>query len=209
MLALNLIGEATHRTCTACGAWKPLTDFSPHAHGKYGKQSRCKGCCTEANSARYHANIETARIKSRARAAEYRLLHPEAKRASHAAWAARNPERDRESKRRWDERNAEHKRIYKLAWHAANRAKAVEHTKEYRRRKSKAEGACSAAQLRARINMFGGKCWFPKCGKDFEAIDHVIPLSDGGTNWPANLRPICWRHNSIKGAQSWRLFART
>jgi 5-methylcytosine-specific restriction endonuclease McrA len=30
----------------------------------------------------------------------------------------------------------------------------------------------------------------------------VIPLSVGGTNWPANLRPACRSCNSAKGASS-------
>lgn len=75
--------------------------------------------------------------------------------------------------------------------------------KEARRRahKAGAKGQCSAQQLQARIDFYGGKCWFAECGKEYEAIDHVIPLSGGGTNWPANLRPICTKHNSIKGAK--------
>ncbi len=48
--------------------------------------------------------------------------------------------------------------------------------------------------------MWGGLCWV--CGVKAEATDHVIPLSRGGTHWPANLRPICKVCNSSKNAKT-------
>jgi 5-methylcytosine-specific restriction endonuclease McrA len=38
----------------------------------------------------------------------------------------------------------------------------------------------------------------------YEVIDHVIPVSKGGTGWPANLRPACGRCNLAKSARNWR-----
>jgi hypothetical protein len=34
----------THKTCTLCGACKPLADFSESKHGALGRQARCKAC---------------------------------------------------------------------------------------------------------------------------------------------------------------------
>lgn len=48
--------------------------------------------------------------------------------------------------------------------------------------------------------MFGFRCYV--CGGPWEQDDHVIPLSRGGTNWPANLRPICKLHNLMKGRKT-------
>ena len=42
--------------------------------------------------------------------------------------------------------------------------------------------------------MWGNKCWL--CGTTAEATDHVIPLCDGGSHWPSNLRPVCKSCNS-------------
>ncbi len=48
----------------------------------------------------------------------------------------------------------------------------------------------------ARVAYYGSKCYV--CGTDYEAIDHVIPLHGGGSNWAANLRPICHSCNASK-----------
>lgn len=77
---------------------------------------------------------------------------------------------------------------------------------EQRRRAAKrsAAGDCSAAQLEARWAYYGGRCWC--CGAAAEATDHVKPLAKGGSNWPANLRPICTSCNSSK-RDTWPLAA--
>lgn len=60
-------------------------------------------------------------------------------------------------------------------------------------------GYASKAMIDARWEMFGGKCWV--CGGPAEAVDHVKPLSKGGSNFPSNLRPACTGCNSSKGAK--------
>jgi len=39
------------------------------------------------------------------------------------------------------------------------------------------------------------------CGAPWEHIDHVKPISKGGSNWPANLRPACEPCNLRKSDQ--------
>lgn len=68
-----------------------------------------------------------------------------------------------------------------------------------RARRADATGLCTASSREARWNLYGGLCYL--CGRPAEAMDHVIPLSRGGTNWPANIRPICKECNSKKGSK--------
>jgi hypothetical protein len=68
-----------------------------------------------------------------------------------------------------------------------------------RRRERMAQGIATAQQIAARVAYYGGLCWM--CREPYAAIDHVKPLSKGGSNWPANLRPACWSCNSRKGAR--------
>jgi len=62
-----------------------------------------------------------------------------------------------------------------------------------------AEGTATAKQIKGRWDLYGSLCYL--CGKPAEQTDHVIPISKGGTNWPANLRPICKTCNSSKRAR--------
>lgn len=112
---------------------------------------------------------------------------PDGMRKKHARQAAlarkRNPESHAAAGRRWAKRFPEKVRFY---------------SHQRRARLAGAKGTCSVVQLRARVDLYGGLCWVPGCGKAYEAIDHVIPLAKGGSNWPSNLRPICKSHNSRK-----------
>lgn len=56
---------------------------------------------------------------------------------------------------------------------------------------------CPDAKLKARIAYWGWRCWICKGPYDF--MDHVIPRSRGGPDWPSNLRPVCNRCNAMKG----------
>lgn len=47
---------------------------------------------------------------------------------------------------------------------------------------------------------YGGLCWM--CGKPAEHLDHVKPLSKGGSHLPCNLRPACASCN-YKKSNKW------
>jgi hypothetical protein len=43
-------------------------------------------------------------------------------------------------------------------------------------------------------------CQHPGCGSQEDlTIDHIVPLSKGGTDHPSNLQWLCRKHNSAKG----------
>lgn len=68
--------------------------------------------------------------------------------------------------------------------------------RRYKERKANAVGFCTKEQLEARIQYYGGHCAY--CRGPFEHIDHCIPLSKGGSAWPANLVPSCASCNLSK-----------
>lgn len=49
-------------------------------------------------------------------------------------------------------------------------------------------------------NRFGNKCL--SCGAPEITIDHVKPISQGGTNTIDNLQPLCQKCNSSKGSKT-------
>lgn len=67
-------------------------------------------------------------------------------------------------------------------------------------RMRRADGHATDAQVRARVEFYGGLCWICRA-VPWQAIDHVKPIAAGGSKWPANLRPVCTSCNSRKGAR--------
>lgn len=144
---------------------------------------------TRERWAKYYAENKEALIRKRI---EW-YSTSEGGKATTAAYHARHRERRLAENKRWRENNAEYrKQMLKIYGHAR------------RARELNATGSCTREQMEARWQYFGGKCWM--CGDPANAIDHVIPLARGGSNWPANLRPACTPCNSAKGARSWRLY---
>lgn len=89
-------------------------------------------------------------------------------------------------------------------WRINNRERFLEvHTvQEARRRAARfaAKGNHTANQWLARIKFFGWRCWICKMKLTKRTVtqDHVIPLSNGGSNWASNLRPACHSCNASK-----------
>lgn len=90
-------------------------------------------------------------------------------------WKLANPERVSVHRKREREKPIVHgpnRKFSQMAAHAHRRG---------------AVGYASPMQIKARIEVWGEKCWI--CGAPYEEIDHVLPIGLGGPNWPSNIRP--------------------
>ena len=199
------------KICARCKCPKPIGDFNKNSLKPDGLQIYCKVCKREyylanaevvkARSRRYYAsNTESVNKKNKARyrknkdkyLAACRTYYLENKpkiQAYYKEYAKNNRARVAAHKYAYRERNPEKYQVY-----AENR----------RSRKALAPGFCTPDQWQARWDLYGGKCYLrlDGCTINATAIDHVVPLSKGGTNWPANLRPICNHCNSVKSDRS-------
>ncbi|OHD15046.1 MAG: hypothetical protein A2Y38_25875 [Spirochaetes bacterium GWB1_59_5] len=99
-----------------------------------------------------------------------------------------DPEERRRKDRKWRENNPE-----KVA--AIIRRQNAVRSKRVRN----AVGEATTAQVRARWDYYGGKCWI--CGRDATDMDHVKPIAAGGSNWASNLKPACRSCNRAKSAK--------
>lgn len=164
--------------CSKCHTHKQKAAFHAEPRARRGISGVCKDC------------VKSRRDEIRPR------LREQSKRAK-----TKDPEKTKRLKRESYLREDPEKRA------ARNRAWRTSDMERYRRqmrrdravrsrRARNAAGSCSQAQLTARWNYFGGKCWM--CGVKATDTDHVKPLSKGGSNWPSNFRPACQTCNRSK-----------
>lgn len=120
---------------------------------------------------KYSACLECEKVKAN----RQRLANPDRHQQRVNAWLAKNPER------------ASH------LWHI-NRARR-------RAREAGAEGSFTKENVLEIFNRQKGKCAECKINLEKYHIDHVMPLSLGGSNWPTNLQILCKTCNQKKHAK--------
>lgn len=165
------------KRCKDCSQVLSLTDFPAKTNSKDGHRAVCAVCWRTYFKKWSAANPEKMKRYGRAS----KLRRADADRAYNAQWFQDNKERLNEQRREWRAQN-------RVRWNAYGNLR--------RARKTGAAGFATAEAIEARIAYYGRRCWM--CGGPFEHLDHVIPLSRGGTNWPANLRPACQSCNVRK-----------
>lgn len=163
----------------------------------------------------YHANKDSAREANRAWCAanrEKRLEHrrksywktrdPEAIRARAKRKRLENPEINRRGTKAWREKNRDKMRALVSAWAKANPDK-IQAGQATRRalKKSTADGTVTAKAWAALKSAANNRCTY--CGETFVRLtmDHVIPLSRGGTHTLSNIVPACSSCNSRKNTK--------
>jgi len=171
------------KRCSKCDGTGP---FTRHKKAKDGLSTVCVVC----NRAHVKAWRKANPKKRSAAAKRRRLRNPERVRmlgrAGTNRYRIKYPERYRASYRAWYKKKMETEASYF-------------HSKGMKRRS--APGFCTPEQLRCRMDLYGNKCAYCPNGL-FEHVEHVIPLAQGGTHWPANLRPSCAPCNYRKGTRS-------
>ena len=200
------------KRCAKCGHEKPLSDFYLQ-RTKKTIASSCKSCESKRHREAYASRKDKIqacnkrwaaanRARLRAYQAEWRRSQKEHVRATNRAAYARNIERQRAQKKIWRDKNPEKSRAYAQTYLAAHPEKARQQARlRVQRRRClelKSPGAryLTAEHIKARWAMWGNRCY--ACGAPATTTDHVIALANGGTNWPANLRPMCKPCNAKK-----------
>lgn len=178
---------------------------------------RCKDCSkdllleenfyvkrtTKTGAKIYHARCKKCFVASRrSYLAAYKKAHPEQIRAERARHRARHREELRKKNLEYiSNRNVPrktypltlHGRIYKRIWKAKNKAL-----------RKQAKGSFTKEQFFLRCEYYEWCCYLcgTKVSIDTVNIEHRIPLSRNGTNWPANLAPACPECNNRKGSKT-------
>ncbi len=214
------------KKCSKCGQTKSLDDFSRDRSAKDGLQSACKGCRRLVVGEWRRKNPDKVRAYSkmyqrenadqrREYRREWRRRNPEASRTQKREWREKNIERaleqERERLRRWRalnyEKDRETQRQREAAFRLANPERAREKSRQSKQRwrARKRDGVGYKVAAKDLRKLWSARC--VACGLTADSLDHVIPLSRGGSHGIGNLAPMCRACNSSKGAKTvteWR-----
>jgi 5-methylcytosine-specific restriction endonuclease McrA len=90
-------------------------------------------------------------------------------------------------------------------WKRENKDRVSAYTHRRRVRELGAEGTYTPEDVQAILDSQGGFCIGINCGVDIRdcyTIDHIVPISRGGSNWPDNIWCACSLCNARKGTRT-------
>ena len=155
------------------------------------------------NSKEYqHAYYLKHKERILARTGEYQREHAEQAAEWKKNWNAENPERMAELQSRWLEENREERREYVNAWAKLHPESAIIREHRRRSRELSATGNYTKQEWNELVSDYGGRCAYCNQESDKLTVDHVVPLSRGGTNDISNILPACRSCNSKKNNKS-------
>lgn len=199
------------KQCTGCGENKPATldYFNANKLGVFGLWSRCKECVHKERKEKRQANLERERARERKNRhnnkeyyKRYKRENRERESAAQKARYWRNRERYVENQRRYRSKNIEKIRIrQRIHWHE-NRPMYQAKVNKRKALQRDNGGSYTVQDIQKKIEIQKGRCYYCQKafgeGKNAYHIDHVIPLSRGGTNDLGNLVIACPHCNCSK-----------
>lgn len=172
------------KICSRCGIKYPATPeyFNRDSRKKDGITNPCKKCYSTYRKG--IRNTFNGREKSARYARKWRRANPIKNATKQRNWKKRHPEVYKAINLREHQKNRERYKIYHRINQRKRRAGYGEHTEE---------------DINRMYQNQHGKCYY--CGKKVGIsyhVDHVIPVSRGGSNSPDNLVIACAHCNRTK-----------
>jgi 5-methylcytosine-specific restriction endonuclease McrA len=206
------------KRCGHCGEVKPLTEFYTSRNGK--PYPRCKVCARAVKTESYRRHAEQRRTYCQvwyrehvAERRQYSQARYPSKREYYIAaakrWSQEHPERVKVNRqrhvatgyyKRYHEQNRERKNAKDRRWRHARPAVNLDRVRRREARKCAAPVVekIDRAALYARDNWICYRCE-RVCTPANITLDHVVPLTRGGSHTADNLRVCCRSCNSRKG----------
>ena len=213
----------TKKKCSKCGLYKSIHEFRKYKHSTGGRGWLCTMCNRESarayynlhkkpyidraskwrkeNPDKYKQSSKKCKIKNKdkysLRAWIYGIINKDRIKKRRAEWLIQYKEKALANTQRWRKKNPEKSR----EWKKRHPEMVAVHTQN-RKAKTKGNGGTFTAKEWERLcHHYGNKCLC--CGKSNLklTVDHVIPVSLGGSNSIDNIQPLCRSCNSRKSTR--------
>lgn len=184
------------KTCTCCKEVKSLDEFWRYKRSSDGLQGRCKDCKRQQKRAWKATNPEREREHWR----RWREKQPAGTLPYQRRWLEQNSERNSETKREWKRANREKVNEAERRRRAGNLEVERQRSREYQHRRRTLKGQGTPETMARVAELVDDPCVYCGSTENIE-IDHIVPLSRGGTHTPENLAPACRPCNRSKGAK--------
>jgi 5-methylcytosine-specific restriction endonuclease McrA len=190
--------EEVFKKCSSCEEVKPVGDFYKDNRTYDKLCCRCKDC-DKAKSKEYRTENQE---KEKERKKRDRALNLDVYQKREADWKKNNSEKFKNYYRKWRENNSEKIKEYIKSWHSKNPTKRVIYSEARRAKKTENGGRISREEWENLVEKYNHRCLC--CGRtDVKlTMDHVIPLSRGGSHTIDNIQPLCKSCNCSKKSNS-------
>lgn len=193
--------------CVRCGRTLPVEAFYRQAASKDGLHCWCKGCVREYCGERLHRRQQGPHVDVAEKGCQRcKKVKPAVEFYGNRAnldgltdWCKQcEAQQDQEARKLYPER--EHARDHRLfvahpeTYRAAGRRR--------RARLAQVQGEFTPSEFEELCEAIGYRC--PSCRLEYPILtaDHVVPLSEGGSNDISNIQPLCRSCNSSKGTRT-------
>jgi len=199
------------KICPRCGIEYPRTaeyyNIRPNRSG--GVSSWCKTCTREHVRNQRHENkhyqeylrqyYKTNREKIIEQRRKYYQNNREKEQEYKQKYYQNNCKKLREYNRKWTENNPGYYSQKYQEWAKNNPGKVRLYARNRRARLACSIGSHTLEELQIRLQNQHNKCFYCGCDLDDKYhVDHLVPLSRGGSNWIENLVIACASCNSSK-----------
>lgn len=209
--------QYTTKRCRKCGEIKPLDQYQKRASANDGHAYQCKDCASAYEQARKIARREYANTRYR----DNQQFREIAKQRVRQRYATNNHYRDatkqrvkrwqniyrervnEQARRRYDPQKERYRKAKMLADPVKRHRHVLLRRRQWHKRRilKQAAGDFTPQEWLEMCARHNHRC--AACGeKKPLTVDHVVPLSKGGTNTIDNLQPLCLPCNLRKATKS-------
>jgi 5-methylcytosine-specific restriction endonuclease McrA len=188
-----IISGSPPKRCPACNEIKPIDEFYKDPARKDGHHPTYKKCHARAVKKWQMKNTEKFKEMNK----NWKKAHKKQRAEQSKKWAKAHPEYRQEAGKAW---RASHPN-YGEIWRKKHRDKMNIYARLRRGRLASVRSELTKDEWEAVLEFYGHKCLCCRSTNVKLTIDHVLPISLGGTDTVDNIQPLCGPCNSRKKAK--------